>query len=57
MAEVHEFERRVERGIKGCDLVNEVLREWESIVNRVARVQVVVEQVVSWILALRREPV
>ena len=27
-------------GMKGHDLVNEVLREWESIVNRVAKREV-----------------
>ena len=36
-AEVHGFsesiKRKVEGGMKGHDLVNEVLREWESIVN------------------------
>ena len=37
-AEVHGFsEGKVEGGMKGHDLVNEVLREWESIVNRVAK--------------------
>ena len=29
------IKRKVEGGMKGHDLVNEVLREWESIVNRV----------------------
>ena len=42
--EVHGFsesiKRKVEGGMKGHDLVNEVLREWESIVNRVARREV-----------------
>ena len=37
-AEVHELiKRKVEGGMKGYDLVKEVLREWESIVNRVAK--------------------
>ena len=43
-AEVHGFsqsiKRKVEGGMKGHDLVNEVLREWESIVNRVAKREV-----------------
>ena len=43
-AEVHGFsesiKRKVEVGMKGHDLVNEVLREWESIVNRVAKREV-----------------
>ena len=30
----------VEGGMKGHDLVNEVLREWESNVNRVAKKEV-----------------
>ena len=42
--EVHGFsesiKRKVEGGMKGHDLVNEVLREWESIVNRVAKREV-----------------
>ena len=33
-------QRKVEGGMKGHDLVNEVLREWESIVNRVAKREV-----------------
>ena len=43
-AEVHGFsestKRKVEGGMKGHGLVNEVLREWESIVNRVAKREV-----------------
>ena len=43
-AEVHGFsesiKRKVEGGMKGHDLVNEVLREWESVVNRVAKKEV-----------------
>ena len=43
-AEVHGFlesiRRKVEGGMKGHDIVNEVLREWESIVNRVAKREV-----------------
>ena len=34
------IKRKVEGGMKGHDLVNEVLREWESIVNRVAKREV-----------------
>ena len=33
-AEVHRFS---ERGMKGQELVNEVVMEWESVVNRVAK--------------------
>ena len=40
-AEVHGFsERKVEGVMKGYDLMNEVLREWESIVNRIAKREV-----------------
>ena len=43
-AEVHGFseiiKRKVEGGIKGHDLVNEVLRDWETIVNGVAKSEV-----------------
>ena len=43
-AEVHGFSESVksklEEGKKGYDLVNEVLREWENIVNRVAKSEV-----------------
>ena len=31
---------KLEEGKKGYDLVNEVLREWENIVNRVAKSEV-----------------
>ena len=34
------IKRKVEGGMKGHDLVNEVLGEWESIVNRVAKREV-----------------
>ena len=34
------IKRKVEWDMKGHDLVNEVLREWESIVNRVAKREV-----------------
>ena len=34
------IKRKVEGGMKGHDLVNEVLREWESIVNRAAKREV-----------------
>ena len=41
MAEVHEFSEstksKIERGMKGQELVNEVVMEWESVVNRVAK--------------------
>ena len=41
MAEVHEFsgstKSKIERGMKGQELVNEVVMEWESVVNRVAQ--------------------
>ena len=40
-AEVHSFsesiKNKVQKGIKGHELVSGVLHEWESIVNRVAR--------------------
>ena len=40
-AEVHRFSENirssVERGMKGQELVNEVVMEWESVVNRVAK--------------------
>ena len=43
-AEVHGFSENVkstlEGGMKGHDLVNEVLMEWESIVHRVAKSEV-----------------
>ena len=31
---------KLEEGMKGFDLVNEVLMEWENIVNRVAKSEV-----------------
>ena len=31
------IKRRVQRGMKGQELVNEVVMEWESVVNRVAK--------------------
>ena len=41
MAEVHEFsgsiKSKTERGMKGQELVNEIIMEWESVVNRVAK--------------------
>ena len=41
MAEVHEFSEstnsKTERGMKGQELVNEVVMEWESVVNRVTK--------------------
>ena len=41
MAEVHELSKntksKLERGMKGQELVNEVVMEWESVVNRVAK--------------------
>ena len=41
MAEVHEFSEstksKVERGMKGQELVNEVVMEWESVVNSVTK--------------------
>ena len=41
MVEVHEFSEstksKIERGMKGQELVNEVVMEWESVVNRVAK--------------------
>ena len=41
MAEVHEFSEstksKIERGMKGQELVNEVVMEWENVVNRVAK--------------------
>ena len=41
MAEVHEFSEstksKIERGMKGQELVNEIVMEWESVVNRVAK--------------------
>ena len=41
LSEVHGFpesiKSKVERGMKGHGLVNEVVMEWESVVNRVAK--------------------
>ena len=41
MAEVHDFSEstksKIERGMKGQELVNEVEMEWESVENRVAK--------------------
>ena len=41
MAEVHQFSEntksKIERGMKGEELVNEVVMEWECVVNRVAK--------------------
>ena len=41
MAEVHEFsgsiKSKIERGMKGQELVNEIVMEWESVVHRVAK--------------------
>ena len=41
MVEVHQFSENtkseIERGMKGQELVNEVVMEWESVVNRVAK--------------------
>ena len=38
---MHEFSEstksKIERGMKGQELVNEVVMEWESVVNRVAK--------------------
>ena len=42
-ADVHGFSEsinnKVERGTKGQELVNEVVMEWESVVNRVAKIE------------------
>ena len=48
----------VQKGIKGHGLVSEVLHEWESIVNRVAKKEVgekmiVAEQLDGGIMSLR----
>ena len=41
MAEVHEISEstksKIDRGMNGQELVNEVVMEWESVVNRVAK--------------------
>ena len=43
-AEVHGFldslKSKLEEGMKGSDLVNEVLMEWENILNRVTKSEV-----------------
>ena len=50
-AEVHRFSEnirsRVERGMKGQKLVNEVVMEWESVVNRVAKCELGEKIIVS----------
>ena len=49
-AEVRRFSESVksklEGGMKGYDLVNEVLMEWENIVNRVAKSEVGAKKIV-----------
>ena len=58
-AEVHGFSvSKLEGGMKGHDLVNEVLMEWENTVNRVAKSKVgdktiVVERLDGGIMKLR----
>ena len=51
-AEVHRFleniTSKVERGIKGQKLVNEVVMEWESVVNRVAKCELGEKMIVWW---------
>ena len=51
MAEVHEFSEstksKVERGMKGQELVNEVVMEWESVVNREAKCELGEKIIVS----------
>ena len=39
---------KVERGIKGQKLVNEVVMEWESVVNRVAKCELGEKMIVCW---------
>ena len=39
---------KVERGIKGQKLVNEVVMEWESVVNRVAKCELGEKMIVWW---------
>ena len=51
---------KLQGGMKGHDLVNEVLMEWENIVNRAAKSEVeendcVVERLDGGIIHLRRE--
>ena len=54
-AKVHGFSESVksklEGGMKGYDLVNEVLMEWENIVNRVAKSEVGEKMIVCSIAA------
>ena len=54
-AEVHGFSEsinsKLEEGKKGYDLVNEVLMEWENIVNRVAKSEVGEKMIVCGRLA------
>ena len=61
-AEVHGFlesiKSKLEGSMKGHDLVNEVLREWENIVNRMAKSEVgdkmiVVERLDGGVMKLR----
>ena len=50
------IESKVQRGMKGCDLVNEVLKEWKSIVIRVAKSELedkMIEQLDGGIISLR----
>ena len=51
-AEVYRFleniTSKVERGIKGQKLVNEVVMEWESVVNRVAKCELGEKMIVWW---------
>ena len=51
-AEVHRFleniTSKVERGIKGQKLVNEVVMEWESVVNRIAKCELGEKMIVWW---------
>ena len=66
-ADVHGFlesvKSKLEGGMKGYDLVNEVLMEWENIVNRVAKSEVgekllfVVERLDGGIMKLRKNVV
>ena len=65
-AEVHGFlesvKSKLEGSMKGHDLVSEVLREWENIVNRVAKSEVedkmiVVEWLNGGIMKLRKRRV
>ena len=38
---------KIQRGMKGKELVNEVLMEWESVVNRVAKCELG-EKLIVW---------